>query len=211
MISINVNRIQVKKFHQLMGRLSAFFWWAAILMMLVHLGFCFEPWEIATDIKFPAAIVRNEIVIRVLIALRWVLQAIIYYLFGKAILKHDQSQMITLAVCAISLPIIRGFLLGFSWVNYMWDIICWILTLYWIGWIKLFRKNRINLLMEIPMFIIGFVCIFIRSYYGSAKADSFLDFLSVYSFVVQDMIRSFAMIFFGLWLLSLPRIDYSSN
>ena len=209
MVSIFTDHVQLKKIHVLTGRLSAYCWWLAILMMLVHLGFCFEPWDVDASVKLPTAIVKNESVIRVLIALRWVSQAIIYFLFGKAILRQNQKQMIALSVCAIILPIIRGLILGFSWVNYLWDIVCWVIIVYWIGWAKWVQKKGFSTKHEVLMIVIGIACIFIRSYYGSAETNTFLDYLAVFSFLIQDMIRSFAMIFLGLWLLSLPKSAFT--
>lgn len=202
MISIDINSKKIRRFHTIAANCSAICWWLAILMMIVHLYFCFEPWKWTADTIFPHALFKNESIIRSLICLRWVLQILIYFLFGRAILKKDEKQLIVLPTCAIILPIIRGFLLGFSWVNYMWDIICWVIILEWMICIKRLNESDNSLKSKLCLIVFGIVFIFFRSYYTDAEYITVSDYIAFFSFIIQDMIRSIAMIFFGIWLLT---------
>lgn len=207
MFCFDTNSLRVKKTHRLMGQLSTFFWWTSILMIMIHLGFCFadRTWT-ETDL-FSKSLVKNETIILVVISGRWIVQAALYFLFGRTIIKNDIKLMVVLAIGAMVLPILRHIILRTKSVNFVWDIACWGIVLYWIGWVKLFHKYGINSLYELFMLLVCSVGVFIRSYYGNAEISNFQDALGIYSFVIQDMLRSFAMIFFGLWLLTYPRED----
>ena len=174
-------------------------------MILIHLGFCFteRTWEI--DTLFSDALVKNEIVIQAFFIARWLLQAVIYFLFGRAIIKQDTKQMIILAIAAIVLPIIRYIILRVETINYLWDIICWLIVLCWIGWTKGTHKQNNSFLWDLLVILVGLVAIFVRDYYGGNEIETFTDFLGIYSFVFQDMLRSLAMIFFALWLFVIPK------
>lgn len=205
MLSFDTNTLKTKKLHKFMGRLSAFCWWAAILMFLIHMGFCFEKSEVSYDVMYPDSLVKNPTIIIAIAFIYWVLLSVVYFLFGRSILKNNLKQMVILAVLAIVIPLIRFILLRGNAVNGVWDIACWIIVLQWIGWNKWIHKNDAGYLSEAIFFLIGIICVFIRSYYGSAEIYTFADFLGIYSFVFQDMFRSFAMIFLGLWLLTMPK------
>ena len=157
------------RIHLLMGRLSVFCWWAAISMMLVHLGFCFTERTWAETGLFAKSLVEDETIILALINGRWIVQAALYFLLGRAILKNNIKQMVVLVIIALVLPILRYILLRAESVNYVWDIACWLIVLYWIGGVKLFHKYGIISLYELIMFLICMVGIFIRSYYGNAE------------------------------------------
>lgn len=205
MLSFDMNSAKAKKLHKLMGRLSAFCWWATILMFLIHMGFCFKKQEVSYDIIYPDSLVKNPAIIISIAIIYWVLLSVVYFIFGRSILKSNLKQMTILAIFAIILPFIRSFLLRGTPVNFIWDIVGWIIVLLWIGWNKWFHKNDAGYLSEAIFMLIGIVCVFIRSYYGSAEINNFTDFLGIYSFVFQDMFRSFAMIFLGMWLLTMPK------
>ena len=205
MVSFDINSLKIKKLHKLMGRLSAFCWWATILMFLIHMGFCFEKREVSYDIIYPDSLVRSPVIIVSIAFLYWVLLSVVYFLFGRSILKSDLKQMTILSAIAIILPLIRSFLLRGTPVNFVWDIVCWLMVLLWIGWNKWFHKSDASFLSEAIFMLVGIICVFIRSYYGYAEINTFVDFLGIYSFVFQDMIRSFAMIFLGAWLLTMPK------
>ena len=205
MVSFDINSLKIKKLHKLMGRLSAFCWWATILMFLIHMGFCFEKREVSYDIIYPDSLVRSPVIIVSIAFLYWVLLSVVYFLFGRSILKSDLKQMTILSAIAIILPLIRSFLLRGTPVNFVWDIVCWLMVLLWIGWNKWFHKSDAGFLSEAIFMLVGIICVFIRSYYGYAEINTFVDFLGIYSFVFQDMIRSFAMIFLGAWLLTMPK------
>ena len=205
MVSFDINSLKIKKLHKLMGRLSAFCWWATILMFLIHMGFCFEKREVSYDIIYPDSLVRSPVIIVSIAFLYWVLLSVVYFLFGRSILKSDLKQMTILSAIAIILPLIRSFLLRGTPVNFVWDIVCWLMVLLWIGWNKWFHKSDAGFLSEAIFMLVGMICVFIRSYYGYAEINTFVDFLGIYSFVFQDMIRSFAMIFLGAWLLTMPK------
>ena len=203
--SFDINSLKIKKLHKLMGRLSAFCWWATILMFLIHIGFCFEKREVSYDIIYPDSLVRSPVIIVSIAFLYWVLLSVVYFLFGRSILKSDLKQMTILSAIAIILPLIRSFLLRGTPVNFIWDIVCWVMVLLWIGWNKWFHKNDAGYLSEAIFILVGIISVFIRSYYGYAENNTFVDFLGIYSFVFQDMIRPFAMIFLGVWLLTTPK------
>ncbi len=188
-----------------MGRLSAFCWWATILMFLIHMGFCFEKKEVSYDILYPDTLLKIPILILSFIFLYWAAQSAVYFMFGRAVLKQNIKQMIILAVIAVFLPIIRFILLHGNPINGLWDMICWIMVLLWIGWNKWFHRSDNSFLPELIFYAVGIICVFIRSYYGYAEIKTFVDFLGIYSFVVQDMLRSFAMIFLAIWLLMIPK------
>ena len=205
MLSFDTNTLKTKKLHKLMGRLSAFCWWATILMFLIHMGFCFEKPEVGYDILYPNSLVKNPVIIVSIVFLYWVLLSAVYFFFGRSILKSDLKQMTILAAIAIILHLIRSFLLRGTPVNGVWDIVCWIMVLLWIGWNKWFHKSDAGYLSEAIFIMIGMICVFIRNYYGSTEIHTFADALGIYSFVFQDMLRSFAMIFLGAWLLTTPK------
>lgn len=205
MFTIDTSSAKMKKLHKLMGRLSAFCWWATILMFLIHMGFCFKKQEVSYDIIYPDSLVKNPAIIISIAFIYWVLLSVVYFLFGRSILKSNLKQMTILAVIAIILPLIRSFLLRGTPVNFVWDIVCWVMVLLWIEWNKWFHKKEAGYLPEAIFILVGIICVFVRSYYGYAEIHTFVDFLGIYSFVFQDIIRSFAMIFLGLWLLTMPK------
>jgi hypothetical protein len=208
MLSFDTNSLRVKNVHRLMGHFSAFFWWSAILMMLVHFVFCFMDRTWAATGLFAKSFVKNEIILLVLISGRWVLQATLYFLFGRAIIKSNMKQLIVIAIVAIVTPIIRLIILRTESVNYVWDIACWVMVLYWIGGMKLSNKyGTRSMSSDHIMLLICFAGIFVRSYYRNAETTIFADALSICSFILQDMLRSFAMICFGVWLITLPNED----
>ena len=205
MFTLDTNSAKVKKFHRLSGRLSAFCWWATILMFLIHMGFCFEKPQVGFDVMYPDSLVKNPVIIVTIAFLHWLLLSALYLLFGRAILKRNLKHMTMIASAAIVLPIIRFILLRGHAVNAVWDILCWALVLLWIVSNKWLHKSENNFLTELIFFVLIIACVFIRDYYGNVEINNFTDFLGIYSFVFQDIIRSLAMIFLGIWFLTMPR------
>lgn len=154
---------------------------------------------------YPDSLVKNPVSITTIAFLHWLVLSALYLLFGRAILKRNLKHMTMIASAAIVLPIIRFILLRGHAVNAVWDFLCWALVLLWIGSNKWLHKSENNFLTELIFFVLIIACVFIRDYYGNAEINNFVDFLAIYSFIFQDIIRSLAMIFLGIWFLTMPR------
>ena len=93
MFKFGTNSAKVKKFHRLSGRLSAFCWWATILMFLIHMGFCFEKPQVGDDVMYPDSLVKSPVIIVTIAFLYWLVLSALYFLFGRAILIRNLKQM----------------------------------------------------------------------------------------------------------------------
>lgn len=111
---------------------------------------------------YPDSLVKNPVIIVTIAFLYWLLLSALYFLFGRAILRRNLKHMTMVAVAAIVLPVIRFILLRGHAVNAIWNILCWIMVLLWIGCNKWIHKGENNFLTELIFFGIVIAGVFIR-------------------------------------------------
>ena len=114
------------------------------------------------DVMYPDSLVKNPVIIVTIAFLYWLLLSALYFLFGRAILRRNLKHMTMVAVAAIVLPVIRFILLRGHAVNAIWNILCWIMVLLWIGCNKWIHKGENNFLTELIFFGIVIAGVFIR-------------------------------------------------
>ncbi len=195
---------------------SVICWWALVLTQAFHVLYCIiVPDDSGTfELVFSHAIVSSQNLINIIIIVKYLLMAALFFAVGVAICKRRVKRYRILSVCGIFLHVLFDvILLGVPFSGHvtlgsaLWMIILWIMIFTTDQlWLYMMKKRKDLTLTYLLVFFFTFICTcswLVDLGTVDSETYSFMDRMNIYSFDVQHWFVSLAVLFSGLWLLSL--------
>ena len=221
--SIQPNKIEKMEFFFMEASVGC--WWTLVLIQTFHVLYCIiVPDDSGTfELIFSHAIVSSPGLINIIFIVKYLLMAALFFAVGFAICKRQVKRYRILSVCGIFLHVLFDvILLGVPFSGYLtlgsalWMIILWIMVFATVQIWLYMMKNRKDLTctyLLVVFFTFICTCLWLVDIGTDDLSEtySFMDRMSIYSFDFQHWFVSLAVLFSGLWLLSLSLLRDIDN
>ena len=198
-----------KKVFRIFTLLSIVFWWLSIIPLAYHILYCIV--DGATPEAYTLAITSSPVILTIIIAAHWLLQGALHIMVGIAIRERKLNILSVLCISGIALAVLMYVILHLS-TNMVWNIGMWAFLLIEVFLSQQSKKGEhVPLLYLLIVVIASFIVSWVRYHYSVNPYMSLWEASHSISYELQNCLRSFAMLFTGLWICSMPQGDSIRN